>query len=87
VEDIAFNLTKQRDVIKRDVNAEFKQIMKSLGSKLDVNRKDFAAKAVASPNKKYLFLLFDGNSIDEAIWNTIKPSGVETIKVIPESVA
>jgi hypothetical protein len=34
-----------------------------------------------------MFLLFDGNSIDEAIWNTIKPSGVETIKVIPESVA
>lgn len=85
VNRIAFDLQKQATKISSDVKREFREVTRSL--KLDATRKDFAAKASSSPNKKYLFLLFDGKPIEEAIWNTLKPSGVDTIKVIPESVA
>lgn len=32
-------------------------------------------------------MLFDGKDISPAIWNSLRPSGVETIKVIPKDVA
>lgn len=85
VKDIAQGLEAEAALTKLRVTKEFRQISK--GMTLDSTRKDFAAKVATSPNKKYLFMLFDGKSIEEAIWNTLKPSGVETIKVIPESVA
>jgi RNA ligase len=40
------------------------------------DKKRFALEAVKSPNKSYLFTLFDGGSIAPALWKSIEPKGI-----------
>jgi RNA ligase len=51
------------------------------------DRKAFAAEAVLSPYKAYLFQLLDGRDIAPLIWKNIKPSGQDSMKYISEDVA
>lgn len=86
VKDIATRLTTEAERIEADVKKEFNRISKNL--KLDSTRKDFAEVAVGSPNKAYLFMMFDGKPIREAIWKTLRPVGSnKAVSVISEDVA
>lgn len=50
-------------------------------------RRDFAADAVESEYRPYLFMLLDGRDIRSAIWKSVKPSGERSMKYISEDVA
>lgn len=39
------------------------------------NRKKFAEKATKTPYAKYLFMMLDGKSINDVVWNEVKPRG------------
>jgi RNA ligase len=65
--------------------ADFESIKARLPQGWD--RKAFAAEAVKSDYKAYLFMLLDGRDIRQAIWKSIKPSGAISMKTISEDVA
>lgn len=50
-------------------------------------RKDYAAQAVKSPYRPYLFMLLDGRDPSEAIWKTLRPSAERTLVGHGEDVA
>lgn len=85
VKDVAERLIKERNKIVTEVTKEFRALVKNM--KIDDTRKQFAAKASQSPNRAYLFMLYDGNDISDAVWKTLKPVGGKTVTTISEDVA
>ncbi len=84
VEDIGNSLLKMASEIKYQTSLEFNRIMVSMGRRSAVwdnndypefSRKKFAERAKGSEHTKYLFLLLDGKSIDDVVWQSIKPRG------------
>ena len=89
VKDIAGDLSEQAAQIATEAAKQYRDVFNKVKDIEDPHerRKAFAKSAAAMPMKKYLFMLYDGKDIWDSVWNNIRPSGVETIKVIPEDVA
>jgi RNA ligase len=51
------------------------------------HRKAFAQLAAKSPMRTYLFMLYDGKDIEQAVWKTLRPVGNKTVTTISEDVA
>lgn len=60
--------------------AEFASIRAELGP--GAPRREFAARASASPNRSLLFLLLDGKDINEPIWRSLRPAGGTTVRSV-----
>ncbi len=85
VRDIASGLTLQAKMLTNDIRHEWIQVLDKMP--MSYTRKDFAAEAIKSPLKGYLFMLEDNKDISDAVWQSIKPAGGITFSAISEDVA
>lgn len=83
--DVATDLGAAATQIITGAVGEFEQITRALPP--GWTRKDFAAEAVASPDRAWLFMLLDGRDLWPAVWRTLRPSGERTLVAHSEDVA
>jgi RNA ligase len=85
VKETVATLNKQHAQIKTVATQSYTGLKgaldKEYGSK-QWGRKEFAMKAVKNPHRAFLFRLLDEGSIDDMIWNMIKPSGEEPLRKV-----
>lgn len=85
VNNVAYHLLEMHAEVSGAAYREFSEIKSRLVHGWD--RKAFAAEAVMSEYRPYLFMLLDGRDIAEPVWKTIKPSGEDSMKYTSEDVA
>lgn len=85
VQRVAADLIEKRDRICSEARREFTSILHEVYDPWD--RKAFAQRATGSPNRAYLFMLYDGKDIQDSIWKTLRPVGGKTVTTISEDVA
>jgi RNA ligase len=81
---------EQQELFAAAVDSHYgilKQLQAEGHTESNYERKDYAAHAVKSPHKAWLFMLLDGRDPLPAIWKTIKPSGERKLKYLSEDTA
>ena len=72
--EVAIHLRAQMDRKYLEVVGEFESLKANLAERNpNYFRKDFALEAKGSPNRAYLFALFDGREIWDMVWEAVKP--------------
>lgn len=72
------DFTVKFETEKSSVETEYKELIAKIDSELGKGqwgRKEFAGYASKVPNRPLMFLLHDGRSIDQQVWNKFKPQG------------
>jgi RNA ligase len=85
VNQVGTRLAYTLDDALHHIKREYDELIK--GMKITDTRKEFAQKAGRSPNRAYLFMLYDGKSIEDAVWRTLRPEGNKGVTTISEDVA
>lgn len=80
VRNVSGRLTRDFQERKEQAERAYREVCAELPE--GFSRKEFAASAVRRPEKSLLFLLHDGRSIDEPLWNAVRPSGEKTMRVV-----
>jgi len=70
VKSTQVELIRQRNALENEVRMEFLRLVADVGTE---SRKKFADQAKRSPNSGFLFKLLDGKSIEDALWQQVKP--------------
>lgn len=85
VHQVAFELEDERGRIIAAAAGEHERILAALPE--GWTRKDYAAAAVQSPLRAWLFNLLDDRNPSPGIWRTLKPSGERTLVAYSEDTA
>jgi RNA ligase len=85
VREVGGELIAEKNRIIDDATAEHERILAALPG--GWTRKDYAAAAVQSPLRAWLFNLLDGRDPSAGIWRTLKPSGERTLVAYSEDTA
>jgi RNA ligase len=85
VREVGGELIREKNRVIDEATAEHEQILAGLPE--GWGRKEYAAVAVKSPLRAWLFNLLDGRDPSAGIWKTLKPSGERTLVAYSEDTA
>lgn len=85
VREVGGELIREKNRVIDEATAEHERILAALPE--GWTRKDYAAAAVQSPLRAWLFNLLDGRDPGPGIWRTLKPSGERTLVAYSEDTA
>lgn len=85
VREVGGELVREKNRVIDDATAEHERILASLPD--GWTRKDYAAAAIRSPLRAWLFNLLDDRDPSAGIWRTLKPSGERTLVAYSEDTA
>jgi RNA ligase len=85
VREVGGELIREKNRVIDEATAEHGRILAELPE--GWTRKDYAAAAVRSPLRAWLFNLLDGRDPSAGIWRTLKPSGERTLVAYSEDTA
>jgi RNA ligase len=85
VREVGGELIREKNRVIDEATAEHERILAALPE--GWTRKDYAAAAVRSPLRAWLFNLLDGRDPSAGIWRTLKPSGERTLVAYSEDTA
>lgn len=85
VREVGGELIREKNRVIDEATAEHEHILAALPD--GWGRKEYAAAAVQSPLRAWLFNLLDGREPSAGIWRTLKPSGERTLVAYSEDTA
>ena len=85
VREVGGELVREKNRVIDEATAEHERILAELPE--GWTRKEYAAAAVRSPLRAWLFNLLDGRDPSAGIWRTLKPSGERTLVAYSEDTA